>query len=227
MSNPPVVITTNEPRRIINLFTNRLEVPMNFDFMLYTKSGTVGIERKKVPGDLLSSIDDGRLRREILAMREECDYRIVLLHGVIRYHKDGTVYVGKRRRTHWTEKGIKNICRTLEYVEGCYIERARNDRELVSVVNNIQEYFDKSHHLSMKGRMQINTNWIVPTKGERVIHFYQGIYPRIGPIGAKKLYDKFPNPIDMYQASVEDISSISGFGKKTATDIYNFLRGIE
>ena len=220
-----ILITSNEPKPIRRLFSDAIELPMRYDFRLYTRSGIVGIERKKVPGDLLSSIDDGRLRNEIFAMREECDIQVILLHGVIKYNRDGTVYVGKRRKSRWTEKGIRNIMRTLEYVEGCYIESARNNQELVDRIYEIQEYLDKKNHLSMRGRPGIQTDWIIPTKADKVIYFYQGLNPRVGIIGAKKLYDRFPNPLDLFQATIEDIDLIHGFGKKQATNIHNFLRG--
>jgi len=92
-----ILVTTNEPKDIKELFDDRIEVPMNFDFKLYTEKGTIGIERKKVPGDLLSSIEDGRLRREILAMRAECDHQVIILHGMMRFNGDGQLmYTDKR-----------------------------------------------------------------------------------------------------------------------------------
>ena len=220
-----VIITSNEPKRIRELFEDRIEVPMNFDFMLYTESGKVGIERKKVPGDLISSVEDGRLGREILAMREECNISIVLLHGVIRYNKNGMVRLGKRTSYHWTDKGMRNLFRTIQYVEGCYLEQAKNNVELVQVVEDLQEYFDKRDHTSLKNRPRIQTNWIVPSYGERVIHFYNGL-PGVGINGAKKIYDKFPNPMQLYSASVEEIMEIPRIGRATATRIHSFLRGL-
>ncbi len=205
---------------------DRIEVPMNFDMMLYTESGKVGLERKKIPGDLLSSVTDGRLNRELLAMREETQIQVLLLHGSIRYHKDGKLKVwGRRPGRDWTKKGITNLLRTVQYVEGMYLEYAKNNRELVQVVYDLQEYFDKKDHTSLKSRTRIQTNWIVPSYGERIIHFYNGL-PGVGINGAKKIYDKFPSPIQLYSASVEEIMEVPRIGRALATGIYNFLRGI-
>lgn len=219
-----VLITTNEPIAIRRLFTDSVETPMNFDMKLYTEAGTVGIERKKIPGDLLSSVEDGRLRRELIAIRDECNFAVLLLHGSIRYDKNGNVRVGKRT-IHWTDKGIRNLKRTIQWVEGCFIEEAHDDYELVQVVNELQTYLDEKHHFSLKGRPGIQKTWIVPTKKEHVIHFYDGL-PGIAPVRARMLADHFSNPIQLYEASVEDISSIKGFGKQVAQQIYNFIRGI-
>ena len=220
-----VIITTNEPRKIKELFPDRIESPMNFDMLLYTESGKVGIERKQCPGDLLSSVTDGRLNREILSMREECDISVVLLHGIIRYNRNGTVRLGKRTSYHWTDKGMRNLFRTIQYVEGCYLEHAKNSGELVQVVHALQEYFDKKDHTSLKSRPRIQTSWIVPSHGERVIHFYNGL-PGVGINGAKKIYDRFPFPMQLYSASIEEIIEIPRVGRALATGVFNFLRGI-
>ena len=218
-----VVITSNEPKSIRKLFTDRIEMSMEFDFKLYTKSGIVGIERKKVPGDLISSIEDGRLGKQILAMREECSIKIVLLHGVMTYNKNGVLRQGKRTSSRWTAKGMRNLRRTLEFVEGCYIEYARNNIELVNVINEIQIYLDTPQHNSMHIRQGIRRDWIIPTNQERVMYWFQGL-PKVGTTTAKKLYDKFPTPLSLFQASIEEICEVPKIGKHSATNIYNFLR---
>jgi len=221
-----VVITSNEPKDIRELFKDRIEYLMPYDIQLYTSSGLVCIERKKVPGDLLASVDDGRLGREISAMREQTDLRIILLQGIIKYRNDGTVVTGRRRlKREWTRKGIRNLRRTWEYVEGCYTEYADSKRELVNIVAEIQGYFDKGKHLGLKTRPGLQNNWIFPPRADRVMWFYQGL-PGISVSRARTLYEQFPNPFELYEASLEDILGISGFGKVLASGIYNFLRGI-
>ena len=221
-----VIVTTNEPKKIKQLFEDRVELPMGFDFKLYTESGTVGIERKAVPGDLLASIEDGRLKNEILAMRDDCDFQVILLHGTMRFDKNDRLMLSSTRKSRWTKTGIRNLCRTLEWVENCYIEEAKNNQELVEVIDDLQRYLNKGRHLSLKGRPGIQRDWIKPTKFERMIHFYDGV-PGVAPVRARELAKAFPSPMDIYQASVEDISKINGFGKPTAQKIHNFLRGIE
>lgn len=219
------LITTNEPKAIKDLLIDLIPCPMPFDIMLYTKSGKIPIERKKCPGDFLSSIEDGRLGREIIAMREESPINIVLLHKKFSFNPDGTLK-GKFSSRHWTKKSISNIKRTLMYVECCYIETAETDQELVSVLNDIQEYMDDKVHTSIKGRPGIIKEWIRPTYEERVRHFYSGL-PGIATIRAQKLRERFPLPIDLLGASIDDIDKVRGFGKTDATELYNFLRGIK
>ena len=222
------LIVPNEPKKIRKLLPDLVECPMGYDVKLLTESGAIGIERKAVPGDLLSSVTDGRLGREIQAMREDTVIQVVLLHGKIRYRKDDKdiVFITKKRYKgrEWTRKGIRNLLRTIQYVERCYIEYADNDVGLITVLNELQDYFD-SKHLSLKGRPGIHTDWLLPTRQEKVKYFYNGL-PGLGPVMAKMLCQQFPNPIDLYQATIEDIMKVPGFGKPTAEKICNFLMGI-
>lgn len=56
-------------------------------------------------------------------------------------------------------------------------------------------------------------------------YFYDGL-PGIAVVGAQKLADRFPSPMNLYQASVEEIMEIKGMGKVVSQGIHNFLRGI-
>jgi ERCC4-type nuclease len=42
---------------------------------------------------------------------------------------------------------------------------------------------------------------------------------------AKDLQEKYPNPIDLYTATIEDIMKVNNFGKTISENIYKFLRG--
>ena len=224
----PIVITSNEPGNIKRLFKNRLEVPMNYDFLVTGKQATVPLERKVIPGDLLASVDDGRLYRELQAMREDSDFYVVILHGRFHYHRDGTLdlqtgSVGIRSR--WTKRGIRNLLRTLQYVEGAFIEWADSNAELVTVISELQEYFDQSKHLSMRKRPGLQPDWIIPTYEERVRYFYAGL-PSIKASRAKLLQERFSAPVQLFGATLEEIMGVRGIGKDLGTRIYNMLHGL-
>jgi ERCC4-type nuclease len=234
-----VIITTNEPKEVKELFVDRLEMALGFDLLLYTKRGPFPMERKKIPGDLISSVLDGRLQRELIAMREiNPDLYGLILHGEFKFKgndlimTDVPIRTRKKLRT-WTKKGIRNLLRSLELMEGCVIIRAKDDQELVDVVNEWQDYLDADLHRSVRGRPRIDYDKNTPIKVERVRYFYAGLPcsdgSRMRSLGierAKDLQEKYPSPIDLYKASCEDIMKINGFGKSISENIYNFLRGI-
>jgi len=219
-----IIITSNEPREIKNAFGDlAIEIPLEgFDILLYTQRGKIPIERKHIPDDLLASVTDGRLQRELAAMRQVSKFPILLCHGRFTYSTDGTLVMG-RRRQNWTKKGIRNLCRTIRYVEGIDIEWADTVEDMVETVQEIEKYFNQTHHLSLKIRPGIHTNWLVPSRSEKIQYFYQGL-PIISAIRAKELEKKYPYPIDLYGATIDDLMTIPGFGRTIAKGIYDFLR---
>jgi len=218
-------ITSNEPQSIKNLFKQEaLIIPMDFDMLLCCKTCQLPIERKAVPGDLLSSVTDGRLMREIIAMREESDFYIVLLHGEINYKSSGLVdlgYRGQHKTKGWTKKGVRNLLRSLQYVEGAYLEYAKDDDELVEIIHELQEYFDTNEHNSLRVRSKIHAG--MKSRKARVISFYQGL-PECRYGRSEMLYKAFPVPLQLYEASIEQINEVRGFGRVLSENIYNFLR---
>jgi len=221
-----VVITTNEPRNIKNLFIDRIEEPMDFDMLLYTNRFPFPIERKAIPGDLISSVYDGRLHRELIAMREvNPGFYMVLCHGVFEFKRNGDLVMPDRNMRVWTKKGIRNLIRSLEVMEGAIVEFAETNGDLVEIIEEWQVYLDTDEHRSIRSRPRLEPDWLVPTRSEKVRYFYQGIKPGISTVTSKALEKRFPNPSDLNDASIDSIMEVPGVGKGTATKIYNFLRG--
>lgn len=227
-----VIVTTTEPKEIKDLFEDKIECPIGFDFLLYTKFGEFPIERKAIPGDLLSSVQDGRLQRELIAMRERSNIFLVLLHGEFKYHGNDLIMPSTKQRI-WTKKGIRNLMRSLQLYEGAIIEQAHNDTELVDIINEWQKYLDDDTHRSIRSRPRIDTDYSIPIRVERVRYFYAGLpssnADRMRSLGierAKELQKIYANPIDLYAASKEDIAKVKGFGKSISENIYSFLRGV-
>jgi hypothetical protein len=103
---------------------------------------------------------------------------------------------------------------------------------LVNIITEWQKYLDEPEHRSIRKRPGIDSDVSVPIKTQRVRYFYSGLPTNdgdkirlLGMEKAKELQKQYPNPIDLYTATIDDIKSIKGFGKNIAENIYNFLRG--
>ena len=218
-------ISPNEPKKVFKLCVENA-IPDNItdefgaDFLLITNRGMIPIQRKTIP-DLLASVIDGRLSKQSSLLRQS-DFPIIIIEGRFRYSENGNVVIGKREQ-RWTRDSIRNLFRTLRYVEMIDIEFSGSVKDTISMIYQIQSYFDAVHHLSLRSRPSIHTNWIIPSQQERIVYFYQGL-PGISVIRAKSLAEKFSSPLQLYQASVEEITEIPRFGQNIASRIYNFLR---
>ena len=228
------LVNTNEPKKIKDMLCNAgaVDTPIDgYDVELYTERGIIPIERKEVPNDFLASIADGRLIKEIFAMRQVSEFYIVLLHGEMIFDRDDNLVIpglihsdryGKYRR-QWSRKAIKNLIRSIAYAEGAFVEVAENDNRLVEVIEELQDYFNANHHLSLRKRKSIQTDWLIPTDREAVRYFYSGI-PNCKVMKSAMLEKKFPAPMELLLATKEDIMEIDGFGESTANRIYTFIQ---
>ena len=200
-----------------------IEHNMPYDFQLITARGKVPVERKRFPEDFVASVQDGRMARECAAMRQDSEYRFLIVEGRDIYTRGGLLLIGDRP-SRWTRTGIRNMCRSIRFVEGVDIEFTENIPDTVDCLVELQHYFDVESHVSLRRRSTFESDWLVPTAEERMVFWLQGL-PSISVVRARKLAELFPNPMAVFSASVEQLKEVDGIGDKLATGIYRFLRG--
>ena len=217
-----ILVDSNEwPRFKKYLGDEGLPIGLEFDFLIVTSSGLVAAERKRSPGDLLASAEDGRLARECSAMRREADFQFLISEGRISYSPNGKVR-DKHHETHWTKTGVKNLLRSIRYVEGVDIEYTANTRETAQVLRELYYYFDNPRHGSYRARSTLKPDYYVTTWEEQYLHWLQGL-PGISMTRAKRIVQVLTNPAAVLSASQKDWTGISGIGDKTMRSIWNFL----
>ena len=220
-----IFVSSNEWNRVkIYLGENGFKMELPFDFQFYTERGLVAVERKKFPGDFLASVADGRLARECASMREAADYGVVISEGKPRY-KDSRLLSG-RKILNWNKKAIRNLYRSIRYVESCDVEFSDNIQDTVQILLELQQYFDKEKHLSIRNRSGFDSAWPYPTYRERFVYWIQGCGAGIKASRAEEIANIFHSPMELFNASVSDIRQVPGIGSKMSESIYNFLRGI-
>ena len=220
-----VIVSSNEKSRVEGELGDSafFDGELPFDFQLCTKRGIIAIERKKFPSDLITSVNDGRLARECAAMREIGTFRVVIFEGKPRYTIDDKLRVGAKV-SNWSRSRIRNLRRSIRYVEACDIEDTTDIKDTIKCVRELQAYFDNPKHLSIRIRPNIETSWFRPTYEERLVYFYQGL-PGVSIMRSRALAENFVNPMKLFKAASEDIMKIRGFSKVLSENISNFLDG--
>lgn len=216
-----VMVSPNERREVkLCLAEYGCELQMPYDFRLHTRKGTIAVERKKFPQDMLASVEDGRLAKECAAMRS-ARYGILISEGVPRYNDNGYLMNG-HRVTRWTRSGLRNLYRSIRYCEGIDVEFTRNIPETIKCLHELQSYFDSDDHTSIRIRPHFDPTYLYKTDVERYIYWLQG-FPSIGYDRACILAKSFPSPDIMYSATEHDLRRVKGIGKGLAKTIYTFL----
>ena len=217
-------ISPTEPKKLRNLpeaIVSSYCEEIGADIVHFTHRGVIPTQRKTVP-DFVASISDGRLSKEFALMREASLFGILLIEGVFRYTQDDKLKTG-RRVSHYTRQAIHKILWGIQFQEGITICYSRNINETIEIIYWLQEWMDKEEHDSLRIRAGYKGDWFVTSREERLIHWMQGL-PGISIGLAKLLVKKYPSPISLLSATVEDIQSIPKFGKGRTERIIEFLQ---
>ena len=228
-----ILYSPNEPSSIKTLLDSKGGISTPYceergaDFIVLTNQGGIPIQRKEFPNDFLASIKDGRLSKECAAMREASKFRILILEGDVwgskAYSTDDHLLLNGES-SNWTKTAIRNMLRTIRYVEGVDIEFTSSIEDTVDCLLETLRFFNAPYHSSLHNRPKPQSNWFIPLYEERLINFYQGL-PRVSAVRARNISKIFKNPMGILNATVEDLKGVEGIGQKTAQAIYDFLRG--
>ena len=195
----------------------------DFDFLLYTERGSIPRERKVFPEDFLASIGDGRFAKECAAMRAISKFPGIIIEGKPRYNYEGQLMVNNIA-SRWNKTALRNIIRSLKYVEGCDVEWADDVEETAQILLENQKYFDAPTHDSLRTRSTIVSSWFTPTYEERLVYFYSGL-PGIKAGMATKMTNYFPTSMSLHSATQEQLLAVPLLGKKRVERIMAFIHG--
>ena len=225
-----ILVSPNERRPVKTALGELgLEYPIPYDFQLFTKRGIVAVERKFFPDDLIASVRDGRLAKECAAMRQNAQFCFVIKEGRGRYTRDGKLKIGNKPSS-WTRSGVRNLLRSIRFVEGAGIEESANIKDTIEILKELQRYFDNPTHVGIRVRPSFESNWPVPVYEERFVYWLQGCGQGISIIRARAIAKEFKNPLEIATAYMDGtlhdrLTSISGIGSKIANSISSFWRG--
>lgn len=227
-----VLVNPGERDLIKELGDNAFEMPLLYDAQLITKRGYIPIERKHFPSDFLASVTDGRLAAQCASMRDVSQFPIIIKEGRGQFDiRDNLIL--NNAPSKWTKKGIRNLIRSLQLVEMCYIEETDNIKDTAERLLELQDYFDDPKHISLRARPPLDSDWLIPTYKEKYMYWLQGL-PGIKISRAKLIADKYTNPtvllseiygIDLKNPDACKLKNISGLGDKICQGISDLLQG--
>lgn len=193
------------------------------DILAYTSRGKLGVQRKHVPDDFIASFEDGRLSKELPALRESVTFPVLLLEGDFIYNKMDLLMVGGRE-SRYTKTQVRNILRSIRYVQGIDVERSADIEDTVAVVNELVGWIEAEKHDSLYSRPSIRSEWGVASRVERQLHFLQG-FPGVGVNTARKILDRFGSlgrVVKLVPTDAE-LMEVDGLGKSRISKIKEVL----
>lgn len=180
-------------------------------------------ERKKIPQDLLASINDGRLTKvtQILIQNIEKGGRsYLLLEGFIRCNSSGFI-LNPDRPSGWEIDKVSGLISSIQ-ASGIELLLSPSIKETALILISQMRWEMKGEHKSTRTRPGPTHEWGRPSYAPYMLWAYQG-FPGIGAEIAEILFNAAPTFENLLAMSVEDFIELKRFGKKRSEGLYKFL----
>lgn len=197
---------------------------MGCDVLVFAGGAKVGVQRKEL-GDLLASLDDGRLALQVAQMRTAgLDARVLVLEGEVRFTggADGGgvlagTWAGRGGRV-WTRQQLVAVQWSLA-ADGIAVVGTRGLDDTVGWVRATEAWWAKGGeggggHRGIRGRGAAPSVWGKARNSEWAAWVLQG-FPGIGPELARRIVEAYGLPL-RWTVSGEELAKVKGISKARA-----------
>ena len=184
--------------------------------------GKLAIQRKTFPDDLLASLDDGRLARE-LPLLAQAEFPVLIVEGQPMWTADG--HLMQSWNSRWTRAQLRNLLRSVWRVHGVAVEQTTDINDTAAAVLELEAWFRKDVHRSLLTRSKTPTkdDWGLSNRRDFARFLLQGL-PGVGSVLAEQLFDHFGRVPLRWDCNLEELMSVYGIGKKRARVLWEALQ---
>lgn len=180
--------------------------------------GLVGVQRKTYE-DLLASVGDGRLQREIPQLNQ-CAMKILVVEGRPHWSEDGALI--HRWLGRWTRDSYRSLLRSVQ-MQGIIVEHTDDLSDTVTHVEAIARWAAKGGHSSLARRPKPGPDrWGKRTNRATQMHVLQSV-DGIGPGQAEAILDHFGGLPLEWTVREEELAAVRGVGPKTVARMVQFI----
>lgn len=212
-----IIVDSNEPKDIVASLQNAgmcrevKDLPFG-DYWIESTSKLppLIIERKTI-NDLLSSIRDGRIFDQLKAIKnfKEAESRLLI---------EGDFYVLKFRR--WAEKSLTSLLWSIENDWNVQISHARNKHWTISWLVRWAK-----QRMGLESPKRVHPVRFVQKTGD-LKYLQRGLIeglPLVSGELAERLLNHFKKPINVFNATIDQLQVIKGIGQEKAEKIRKVL----
>ena len=200
------------------------------DILLYTDSGLVGFQRKRIPHDFISSITDGRFARLLPLLTKSCAFFRLINEGEFKYWPNQTVFLGKTRDgkqipCRFTKGHVRGILNDIEFVWGVPVRWTEDIDDTVDYLRSVRDFMTAKKHTGLFTRPKVKGSWYVPSADETQLWLLQG-FGGIGPSTADKIVKHFGGIPLKWTCTAEELTKVGGISIKTARELLGVLSAV-
>lgn len=214
-----MLIAPSEPKSI-QILGRRSSLPekRGADIMFPAHGTLVGVQRKEI-SDLIASLHDGRLGKEIAQMQSGLGIGALVVEGRLKWTNDGVLI--KDFGAEYTRTAHRNLLRSVQ-ARGVWVESTDDAADTVTCVLELQAYLNKKSHSGLLKRPGPASPWGTVTNQDWCAHFLQGL-DGVGPEMAQRILGHFGGLPLKWTVDVGELQQVAGIGKKTAEKLVNAL----
>lgn len=195
------------------------------DVLIYTNQGILGIQRKKMPGDFISSINDGRIAREAPLLKQTCKFQLFLCEEPLKCYPDGTIMMAANfpGMKFYTKARVRGAIFDIRYIMGIDVDVTDNVQDTAKYIKEIIGFFEDKKHYGLYVRPSAPSEWIRPTAKDIDLWLLQS-FDGIGPTIADNIIEFFHGVIPIaWTCTLDDLKRVPKLSNKKAEQIYNML----
>ena len=193
------------------------------DVLIYSKQGLIGIQRKAVPHDFISSITDGRMTRLTSLLAKSCTFRILICEGRFRYFPDGHLALHDRKASRFTRAQVRGMLFDIKYVKGVDYDFTEDIEDTARYIKTLAGFMSREKHLGLFVRPCAKGTWHTPSARDIDLWLLQS-FPGVGVTTAERIVEACGGKVPLkWSCTYETLLRVPGLGKKKAAKIWSQL----
>lgn len=194
---------------------------MGVDFAFVAHGQWCGVQRKEL-SDLIASVHDGRLQREVAQM-QMLARRLLVVEGRPKWTTEGML-VGKGYGRDWTIHMHRGILWSLQD-RGVWVMETPDAQGTADAIEDFKRWCQKDKHTALARRPGAKRadGWGAPGNRDFGMHLLMGV-DGVGPELAGAIWDEFGEVPWRWTVGVEELMKVKGVGKKRAEGLLKVLR---
>lgn len=218
MATRTVIVAPTESKELKAIGTSVSLLPERYgaDVLMLIGKYKIGIQRKEV-GDLLKSVADGRLVKEVAQM-QSLDYKILIVEGKVEWTNNGKLIYKDNYGQEWTRGQYEGLLWSVQD-RGIWLHTTDSLQDTIVTVQRMERWFSKSNHTSLSTRPGLAKGmWGDSISHREFAEWLLCSIPGVGPVVAGKIFDLYGCPLKL-TVGVEDLMKVEGIGRVKAEAI--------
>lgn len=183
------------------------------DILFPAQGRLVGIQRKTI-ADLLASVRDGRLQRE-MAQMSRLGLAVLIVEGRPRWTLDGQlISTSAGFGPQWSRSQHRGLLWSVQ-AKGVSVTHTDDLADTIDTVRDLAGWSRKRAHQSLNRRPKPSSTWGKAGHRDFALHLLQS-FDGIGPIQAEAILDHFGGVPLMWLATERQLMQVPGVGKTRA-----------